>query len=100
MKWRNSRADLWRPQALVMPKALATLTRQALQRILDHLKENGACIYQTDEYGDDVIGPIDLGNQVEFTIKQLAERAIDLTNSKFSNENPKRPAAPRAIQWP
>ncbi len=72
----------------MMPKALATLTRRALQRILGHLKENGACFYQTDEYGN-VIGPINLGNPVEFTIKQLAERVIDLTNSKFSNENPK-----------
>ncbi len=32
--------------------------------------------------GDNVIGPINLGNPVEFTIKQLAERVIDLTNSK------------------
>ena len=36
--------------------------------------------------GDNVIGPINLGNPVEFTIKQLAERVIDLTNSKSSIE--------------
>ena len=35
---------------------------------------------------DNVIGPINLGNPVEFTIKQLAERVIDLTNSKSSIE--------------
>lgn len=32
--------------------------------------------------GDNVIGPINLGNPVAFTIKQLAEKVIDLTNSK------------------
>lgn len=31
---------------------------------------------------DDVIGPINLGNPVEFTILQLAEKIIELTNSK------------------
>jgi UDP-glucuronate decarboxylase len=35
---------------------------------------------------DRVVGPINLGNPVEFTIKQLAERVIDLTNSKSSIE--------------
>jgi UDP-glucuronate decarboxylase len=35
---------------------------------------------------DKVVGPINLGNPVEFTIKQLAERVIDLTNSKSSIE--------------
>ncbi len=35
---------------------------------------------------DNVIGPINLGNPVEFTIKQLAERVIDLTNSKSTIE--------------
>ena len=32
--------------------------------------------------GDDVTGPINLGNPSEFTIKQLAETIIDLTGSK------------------
>ncbi len=31
---------------------------------------------------DSVTGPINLGNPVEFTIKQLAERVIDLTSAK------------------
>lgn len=31
---------------------------------------------------DNTIGPINLGNPNEFTIKQLAEKVIDLTNSK------------------
>ena len=31
---------------------------------------------------DDVIGPINLGNPVEFTIKQLAELVIEMTGSK------------------
>jgi len=31
---------------------------------------------------DDVTGPINIGNPVEFTIKQLAERVIDLTGAK------------------
>jgi len=31
---------------------------------------------------DDIIGPINIGNPNEFTIKQLAEQVIDLTNSK------------------
>jgi UDP-glucuronate decarboxylase len=32
--------------------------------------------------GDDVTGPINVGNPGEFTILQLAENVIDLTNSK------------------
>ena len=31
---------------------------------------------------DDIIGPINIGNPDEFTIKQLAEIIIELTNSK------------------
>ncbi|MCM0019310.1 MAG: SDR family oxidoreductase [Tagaea sp.] len=31
---------------------------------------------------DDITGPINIGNPVEFTIKQLAERVIDLTGAK------------------
>jgi UDP-glucuronate decarboxylase len=31
---------------------------------------------------DDLIGPINLGNPVEFTIQELAEKVIELTNSK------------------
>lgn len=31
---------------------------------------------------DDVIGPINLGNPIEFTIKQLAELVIEITDSK------------------
>ena len=31
---------------------------------------------------DDITGPINLGNPGEFTIKQLAEKVIDLTGSK------------------
>lgn len=31
---------------------------------------------------DDFIGPVNLGNPGEFTIKELAEKVIDLTNSK------------------
>jgi UDP-glucuronate decarboxylase len=33
------------------------------------------------ETSDDVTGPINLGNPVEFTIRELAEMAIDLTGS-------------------
>jgi UDP-glucuronate decarboxylase len=33
------------------------------------------------ETGDDVIGPVNLGNPAEFTIRQLAELVIDLTGS-------------------
>jgi UDP-glucuronate decarboxylase len=31
---------------------------------------------------DDITGPINLGNPHEFTIKQLAEKVIELTGSK------------------
>jgi len=31
---------------------------------------------------DDFVGPVNTGNPVEFTIKQLAENVIDLTGSK------------------
>ena len=31
---------------------------------------------------DDLIGPINLGNPVEFTILELAEKVIELTNSR------------------
>ena len=32
--------------------------------------------------GDDVVGPINIGNPVEFTIRQLAEKIIELTGSR------------------
>jgi UDP-glucuronate decarboxylase len=31
---------------------------------------------------DDFIGPVNIGNPIEFTIKELAEKIIDLVNSK------------------
>jgi UDP-glucuronate decarboxylase len=31
---------------------------------------------------DDVTGPVNLGNPVEFTIRELAEKVIDMTGSK------------------
>ena len=31
--------------------------------------------------GDDITGPINLGNPEEFTIKELAERVLELTSS-------------------
>ena len=34
--------------------------------------------------GDEITGPINLGNPNEFTIKELAEKVIELTNSKSS----------------
>jgi len=34
--------------------------------------------------GDDITGPINLGNPIEFTIRELAEKVIQLTNSKSS----------------
>jgi UDP-glucuronate decarboxylase len=34
--------------------------------------------------GDDITGPINLGNPNEFTIRELAEKVIQLTNSKSS----------------
>ncbi len=37
--------------------------------------------------GDDVTGPINLGNPIEFTIRQLAEQVIRLTDSRSSIEN-------------
>jgi UDP-glucuronate decarboxylase len=36
--------------------------------------------------GDDVTGPINLGNPGEFTIKELAETVIELTGSKSKLE--------------
>ena len=36
---------------------------------------------------DDLTGPINLGNPVEFTIRQLAEQVIKLTNSRSSIES-------------
>ena len=32
--------------------------------------------------GDDVVGPVNIGNPVEFTIRQLAEKVIELTGSR------------------
>jgi len=32
--------------------------------------------------GDEVVGPVNIGNPVEFTIKELAEKVIELTGSK------------------
>jgi UDP-glucuronate decarboxylase len=34
------------------------------------------------ESSDDITGPVNLGNPGEFTIRQLAEKIVDLTNSK------------------
>lgn len=39
-------------------------------------------IKMMDETGDDVTGPINLGNPNEFTIKELAEKVLELTKSK------------------
>lgn len=38
------------------------------------------------ETGDDVTGPINLGNPTEFTMMELAERVIDLTGSRSNIE--------------
>ena len=35
---------------------------------------------------DDVTGPINLGNPTEFTIKELAERVVELSGSKSKIE--------------
>jgi len=47
--------------------------------------------------GDDFIGPVNIGNPNEFTIRQLAERVIELTGSKsrivympLPNDDPKQ----------
>ncbi len=40
---------------------------------------------------DNIIGPINIGNPVEFTIKQLAELVISLTNSKSKLVNHPQP---------
>ncbi len=42
--------------------------------------------------GDDVTGPINLGNPVESTIKSLAERIIDMTGSRSKLESRPLPA--------
>lgn len=39
------------------------------------------------ESSDEVTGPINIGNPVEFTIRQLAERVVALTGSRSSIEN-------------
>jgi UDP-glucuronate decarboxylase len=36
--------------------------------------------------GDEITGPINLGNPGEFTIRQLAEKVIDMTGSKSAIE--------------
>lgn len=37
---------------------------------------------KTMETGDDFIGPVNIGNPIEFTILELAEKIIDITGSK------------------
>lgn len=58
--------------------------------------------------GDDITGPVNIGNPNEFTIKQLAEEVIDLTNSSsrlnylpLPQDDPKqrRPDITRAGEW-
>ena len=44
------------------------------------------------ESGDEVTGPINLGNPVEFTMAQLAEKVLDLTGSKSAIERRPLPA--------
>ncbi len=39
-------------------------------------------MYKTMQTDDSFSGPINLGNPIEYTIKQLAERVVNLTNSK------------------
>jgi UDP-glucuronate decarboxylase len=41
----------------------------------------GGCMALMDS-GDDIVGPINIGNPGEFTIRQLAEMVIDLTGSR------------------
>ena len=49
--------------------------------------------------GDDFTGPVNLGNPVEFTIKELAEKVVELTNSKSELIfNPLPPDDPRQRQ--
>ncbi|OAD23755.1 NAD-dependent epimerase/dehydratase family protein [Candidatus Thiomargarita nelsonii] len=60
---------------------------------------------------DDLTGPVNLGNPGEFTIKELAEKIIDLTNSRSSLEYRPLPSddpvqrcpditlAQKALQW-
>ena len=45
------------------PSAMSTILSTACIRLMDH--------------GDDVTGPINLGNPIEFTIRELAELVID-----------------------
>lgn len=46
---------------------------------VDNLIEGFVLLMNTD---DDFLGPVNLGNPVEFTIKELAEQVIELTGSK------------------
>lgn len=46
---------------------------------VDNLIEGFVRLMNTD---DDFLGPVNLGNPVEFTIKELAEQVIELTGSK------------------
>src|SRR5262249_4011139 len=43
------------------------------------------------ESRDDLIGPINLGNPGEFTIRQLAETVVDLTGSSSKTAHPPLP---------
>ncbi len=51
---------------------------------VDDLIEGFICLMDTD---DSVTGPVNLGNPVEFTIKQLAEAVIKMTGSSSKLEN-------------
>jgi len=51
---------------------------------VDDLIEGFICLMATD---DSVTGPVNLGNPVEFTIKQLAETVIKMTGSSSKLEN-------------
>lgn len=48
---------------------------------VDDLIDGFLCLMDS---GDDVTGPINLGNPNEFTIRELAEKVIELTHSKSS----------------
>src|SRR4029450_11892299 len=64
------------------------------------------------ESGDDLTGPVNLGNPAEFTIRQLAEKVIALTGSRSKIETRPLPAddprqrqpdiklARSALNWP
>ena len=83
--WRQHKTRIkviriWRSCAMTSPSRCTSKSmKSSIWRDVDDLIEGMVRLMNT---GDDVTGPVNVGNPGEFTIRELAEKVIQLTGSK------------------